>query len=144
MSADQRGANTRIARRYVESLWGGGDLSLGDQLVRTDLVDHQPMPGQKPGRTGHDEVIQMVSAAFPDRCNTVLQTLAEGDRVAVFYRFEGTHAGDYMGVPASGRRVCFHAVDVVRIENGKVAELWHVEELLQSLQQVGAVQGFGI
>jgi steroid delta-isomerase-like uncharacterized protein len=131
--------NKFIARRFIEEVWGKGDLELANKIIASDFVDHMPLPGQAPGRAGHNDVLGMVHAAFPNREITLTGLIAEGDRVVDFWTFRATHLGDFMGVPGTGKRVEFNGIDITRVVDGQIAEMWHVEELLFILHQIGAV-----
>jgi predicted ester cyclase len=77
-------------------------------------------------------------AAFPDLHATEQDMVAEGDLVAVRFVVEATHKGDLLGIPPTGRRVRWDAVDVYRIVNGKVVEEWASDDMAAILHQVGA------
>ena len=130
-----------VVRRVIEDLWGGGDLSLVDELFHPDAVDHMPVPGQPPGLDGLREVVTSFHHAFPDLEMTLHQTLADVERSTAVdvWTFTGTHSGELAGLPApTGRRVEFGGIDVMQVRDGKVAAMWHVEEMARLLQQLGA------
>jgi predicted ester cyclase len=60
-----------------------------------------------------------------------------GDKATARLTFTGTHAGTFMGKPATGRPVKFLAIDILRIEHGKIVEDWHLEDNLTFMQQLG-------
>jgi steroid delta-isomerase-like uncharacterized protein len=78
-------------------------------------------------------------AAFPDARGAVDQYVVEGGTVAARWTTEATHLGDYAGAPATGRRVSWHGTTMYRIEGGKVVEMWQTADLLDLMQQIGAV-----
>ena len=123
----------------IEDLWGGGDVSLVDELFHPDAVDHMPVPGQPPGLDGLREVVASFHRAFPDLRMTLQQTLADVERSTAVdvWTFTGTHTGELPGLPPpSGRRVEFSGIDVMQVRDGKVAAMWHVEEMARLLQQL--------
>jgi steroid delta-isomerase-like uncharacterized protein len=130
--------NKEIVRRYVEVMWNG-ERSLMEKLVHPDLVDHSLIPGQLQGRAGHEQMFDYVEAAFSNHRMTLLDLIAEGDKVVDYWIFEGVHSGEFMGAPASGRTISFKGIDILRLENGQIRELWHVEDLLSAMRQMGAV-----
>ena len=81
----------------------------------------------------------MFRGAFPDSYFTVEDMLAEGDKVVTRKTFSGTHQGDWMGVPASGRKVSFGAIDIVRMDGDQVVEHWAQFDMLTLAQQIGAL-----
>ena len=90
---------------------------------------------------GREKVAGLVSAivsALPDLHNVEQDIIAERDIVAVRAVVEGTHKGDLLGIPASGRHVRWDAVDVYRVADGKIAEEWAADDLLAFVYGVGA------
>ena len=91
------------------------------------------------GREGDRERTRRMLAAFPDVQYDLHDLLAEGDRVAVRYTMRGTHRGELMGIPATGRKVAMPVTTIYRIANGQIAELWETYDALGLLQQIGAL-----
>jgi steroid delta-isomerase-like uncharacterized protein len=81
----------------------------------------------------------MYREAFPDLRATVEEIVEEGDRIAVRATFTGTHDGEFMGIPASGRTISIQAMDVVRVVDGRAAEHWGVTDVMGLMQQIGAI-----
>jgi predicted ester cyclase len=69
--------------------------------------------------------------------------VAEGDKVVTRKSFTGTHQGDFMGVPPTGRKVTIEVIDIVRVENGQIVEHWNVVDMLGALPPMGAAPGAG-
>jgi steroid delta-isomerase-like uncharacterized protein len=84
-------------------------------------------------------VTAMFRGAFPDSYFTVEDMIAEGDKVATRKTFHGTHEGEFMGIPPSGRSVSMGLIDVVRIDDGRVVEHWSVGDSLGLMQQLGVI-----
>jgi predicted ester cyclase len=78
-------------------------------------------------------------AAFPDFRPEIHWQVAAGDLVTTYKTYDGTHQGDFLGVPATGRKVTFHTVDAMRVVDGKITEHWGVATLLDLMQQLGVV-----
>ena len=130
-----------VVRRVIEDLWGGGDVSLVAELFHPDAVDHQPVPGQAAGHDGLRAVVRDFHAAFPDLTMTLHRTAADTETQTAtdVWTFRGTHLGELPGLPPpSGRRVEFSGIDVVRVVDGRVAEMWHVEEMARLRDQLAA------
>lgn len=122
----------------IEQVWGAGRVELVDELYAAAVVDHMPIPGQPRGREPMKDVVRLFRAAMPDLAMTLRGTVAQGAWGADWWTLTGTHSGKLFGVPATGRRVSIAGLDMVRVEAGRVAELWHVEEMLQLAEQLGA------
>ena len=67
------------------------------------------------------------------------QLLAEGDQVVTYKTFYGTHQGDFMGIPPTGKQVAFDNIDILTVKGGKITEHWTVGDLLSLMQQLGAI-----
>lgn len=127
----------RLLRAQIERLWGAGEIDLVDQLYAETVVDHMPVPGQAPGRAAMKRVVQDFRAALPDMRMTLHGTIACGDVGVDFWTLDATHAGPLFGHPATGRPVRFSGIDMVRVADGRVTDIWHVEEMLQLESQIG-------
>ena len=131
---------TGLIKRFYTEVIGDGNLSLIDELVSDDFVDHDPMPGQSPAKDGVAFFVNTMRAAFPDlRAKTTEPVLVDGNLEAQYVVLTGTHQGELMGVAASGRSVEFSGVDIIRIEGGKVVEHWGATDTMTLMQQIGAV-----
>ncbi|MBT2535368.1 ester cyclase [Arthrobacter sp. ISL-69] len=131
---------TGLIRRFYEEVLVGGNLDLIDESVLEGMQDHEdPMPGQPPGRDGVKFYVNAIRAAFPDLTVKLDPVLADGDLEAAHGVLSGTHKGEFLGIPASGKSVEFSSVDIIRIEDGKVAEHWGASDTLSLMQQIGAV-----
>ncbi|MBI5301950.1 MAG: ester cyclase [Chloroflexi bacterium] len=127
-----------VAEQFVAA-WNKGDLEGALALMDDNVVDHNPVPGQKPGKTGAREALGVFMAAFPDLKFQEQVVVVEGDRVADHGIARGTHKGSLMGIPATGKSVEFQYSDVYRVANGKIAEVWHVEDIPTVMRQIGAM-----
>ena len=130
-----------IMRCNIEDLFARGDADLIPRLYAPDVVDHNPVPGQRPGHDGLRDVLAVFHRAFPDQEMTLLATLAAGDLAMDHWIFRGTHTGDLDGVPATGRRVEFRGFDLARISGGLIREIWHVEDLAAMWADLGLPPG---
>jgi steroid delta-isomerase-like uncharacterized protein len=131
---------TGLLRRFYEEVLVGGNFDLIDEYVVEGMQDHEdPMPGQPPGRDGVRFYVNAIRAAFPDLTVKMDPVLADGDLEASHAVLSGTHQGEFLGIPASGKNVEFSSVDIIRIEDGKVAEHWGASDTLSLMQQIGAV-----
>ncbi len=129
--------NKTIVRRFFEEGPSKGNLTDADELLSPDFVLHVPLP-VSPGIKGIHEVIITCRAAFEHLNVTVEDMIAEGDNVAARFTARGIHKGDFMGLPATGKPIMMTGIEIFRIENGKIVELWGGEaNLLGLMQQLG-------
>ena len=129
--------NKRLVRKFIEEFQSGNNESVAEELLAPDFVDHSPFPGVAPDREGVKRLFAALHAAFPDLRATIHDQLAEGDRVATRKTFRGTHRGEFLGISPTGRMVTFDVIDIVRMDNGRIAEHWNVVDLMGLLQQIG-------
>lgn len=135
--------NKQLAKRFFEDVLTEGQVELIDKLVAEDYVEHEVPPGQEPpadGRQALKEMVEGIREGIPDLEVHVDKLLADGDLVAIHTRWSGTHAGPLWGIEPTNEQVSFHAVDIVRIEDGRAREHWGVTDNLSLFSQVGAVE----
>ena len=142
MSTEQ---NKALFRRMVEEIFNRGDMSLVDEFLAPDFVEHEELPpGIPPGREGVKQLTAMLRSAFPDFKATIDDMIAEGDKVVVRMTWRGTHKGEFMGIPPTGKSVSFGVIDVVRFAGDKFAEHWGLMDSMSMMQQLGAVPAPGV
>jgi steroid delta-isomerase-like uncharacterized protein len=128
----------RLADQVWDEVWHQGNLDRIDELFALDFVRHDPGRELR-GIAQNRQFIAGQRAAFPDGRFTVEDHFEAGNKIAIRYRFEGTHSGPFQGMPPSGKRVTYSAILIYRIENGKIAEQWTELDLLGMLRQLGVV-----
>ena len=124
-------------RQIIDAITRGDAEGL-DELMAPEIVDHNPIPNQAPGRDGFKQWMAAARNAFPDLRGTVEDVIVEGDRVAARTTWHGTHRGEFVGVGATGRRVSFSAFHLVRFSQDRAVEWWGTADLLGVLEQLGA------
>ena len=128
--------NIAIVRRLTEEGFIGGKVEVVDDLVAEHCVDHDPLPGQPQGREGQRVACQMVVDGLSDRSVEEFY-LADGDKVIENWVCKGTHTGDFLGIPATGKKVEVRGMEIWRLENGKIVERWGVVDSGALLEQLG-------
>lgn len=131
-------ANKSVVRRYYEDILNAGDIDALAELAVDDYAEHDPLPGQSTGCEGLRERVEMLRGAFRPHF-TIEDLIAEGDKVVVRWTNRGTHVGEFMGMPATGKAFAIAGIDIHRLRDGKLAEHWHVVDLLGQLQQLGVL-----
>ena len=131
-------ANKAVVRKWYEE-WNKGNMEGVTALFAADAIDHNPFPGQAPGREGIMQSLGVFHNAFPDLQITLTHLLAEGDKIVDHGVARGTNTGAMLGIPATGKRVEITASNIWRVADGKVMELWHIEDLLGMMQQLGVI-----
>jgi steroid delta-isomerase-like uncharacterized protein len=132
--------NKAVARRFIEEVWNAGNLDAIDELIAEDHVDHDPVRAGAPGGTaGAREFVATYREAFPDAHIAIDDMLADGDKVVVRWRATGTHQGELMGIPASGKSIEITGIGIDRIAGGKIAESWSNWDTIGMMGQIGAM-----
>jgi len=127
-----------LQQRFIDDVINAQDLDGAlDEIVAEDFVELNPLPGQGPGRTGLADVLGMMFTGFPDMHWTIHDTLVEGDRVLGFSTWTGTHDGEFMGIPATGRAATVEAWTIDRFRDGIFVESRIIMDVAGMLGQLG-------
>jgi predicted ester cyclase len=126
-----------IQTRWAEEVINQGRLDVLDEILSPDIVDHDPAPDQKPGPEGFKGFFATMRSAFPDLQVTGETMVADGDQLAVAYRMDGTHQGEFLGLAPTGRKVSFRGLQIARFADGKAVERWGSSDQLGMFQQLG-------
>ncbi len=124
--------NKALARRAVEETMNQRNWAVFDELHVPDYVCHYPSRTIQ-GREPFKQYLSMLLTAFPDLHLTIEDMFGEGDRVVGRYTYRGTHKGDFMGIPPTGKQVTVTGIGIIRVANGKILEEWIISDLMQQL-----------
>ena len=136
MSAEQ---NKILVRRVYEEIINKGNLNVADEAFSSDYVYRSPGSPELRGPEGFKQLIAMYRNAFPDLHLDVDSLIAEGDTVVSRWTGGGTHKGELMGIPPTGKHVKVTGVVISRFAGGKAVEDWELIDTLGMLQQLGAI-----
>jgi steroid delta-isomerase-like uncharacterized protein len=118
------------------------DLDAFGEFLADDFIEHEQLPVGAPTREGVKDFFRMYIVAFPDLAMTVEDVVDGGSKVVARARFTGTHKGEFMGMPATGRTVDVQLIDIMRFaDDGLVHEHWGVFDAMAMMQQLGAGAG---
>ena len=132
--------NKEVIFRFDEVVMNQRNLAALDEFVAQDVIDHQVPAGFPPGIEGKRQFLGMLLDAFPDLHITIEGDLiAEGDYVAERWTLEGTHQGELVGIPATGKRVKVAGMSILRLVDGQQVEHWSVMDQFGLLQQIGVI-----
>ncbi len=133
--------NKAISRRWREE-FDKGNWGIIEELASPEFVMH--MPGDAPmNRDGALQMLQMFYGAFPDLHHIFEDCVAEGEKVALRLKFEGTHTAEFQGIAPTGKPVSISASVVDRIVDGKIVEHWSVMDTMGLMQQLGVIPAPG-
>jgi steroid delta-isomerase-like uncharacterized protein len=127
--------NKALARRYFEEADRGRTPV---ELCAPGFTAHFPGPPPM-DLESFDQFETVIRSAFSDLKHPIADIVGEGDRVAVRLSLEGTHTGDFMGVPASGKHFSVEGTAFLHIVDGKVAQLWGFLDEMGLMQQIGGL-----
>jgi steroid delta-isomerase-like uncharacterized protein len=141
MSAAQETSNKATIRRLHDAINGGVELisQTIDEIVQPDVVFHAPVPTGATGTQALKQVWPMLLRAFPDLQVTVEDLIEERDKVVARNTVTGTHQGEYMGLPPTGKSVTYHEIFICRFVNGRIAEVWGVVDVFAQMKQLGLI-----
>jgi steroid delta-isomerase-like uncharacterized protein len=132
-----RTTNVELARRWFDEVWNQKRTDTIRELIAPDGECQSEGGVLRGPEVFIEQVHTPFLAAFPDLCMDVLGTVAEGDQVVVRWSARGTHSGEGLGFPATGRRVSFRGMTWIRYRDGKMVEgldCWNHAALIQVLQ----------
>lgn len=133
----------RTAERIPLEVLNDGNFGLLDELVAPDFVDHSPQPGVPATREGLKQTLMGVKTAFPDLRYTIEDAIVCGDQVVHRLSATGTMKGDFMGIPATGKRATWTEIHIGRGVDGRLTEHWGLVDLLGAFVQLGIVPAPG-
>lgn len=128
--------NKAVVTRFVEEVWGNGNVDAMDSLFTEDSVLHDPTETVR-GREAFKTYNERYLAAFPDLQYDVRDMIAEGDKVAFRARMRGTHEGEFMGLEPTGERFDAEGIIIARLEDGMIVERWASYDALGMMRQLG-------
>lgn len=131
--------NKKIVRRYQE-IYNSNHLGSLNEVVSENLLTPRIMPGIPSGIEGAKAAHQIMLTGFPDYQTVINDLIAESDRVVARITMSGTHTGNFMGVPATGKWVEFTGIYIARIADGKIVEHWGEEDGVSLLSQLGILK----
>ena len=133
--------NKTVSRRLFEEVWNKGNLAVLNELIANDHVNSGPgtLPGLPTGPEGAKQFITMYRNAFPDLRFTIDEQISEGDKVVTRWTAHGTHKGELLGIPATGKSSTVTGISIDRIVNGKIVESWGIFDQFGMMQQLGVI-----
>lgn len=127
-----------LLERHTAEVWNEGELENVDRYIAQDYVEHDPSVKETvDGPAAYRRNVELFRSAFPDLSVTILDTVVEGDKIAMRQRWEGTHEGEFLGVEPTGNHVEGASYVFCRIEDEQIAETWVESDMLPVLEQLG-------
>jgi steroid delta-isomerase-like uncharacterized protein len=131
-------SNKQLVERFVEEAFNNGNLDVVDEVYAERFESHGPFAGGTQGREDVKGFVATYRNAFPNGQTVVEGQVEEGDGVAYRWTFRGTHNGELMGIPPTGKDVTISGITMIRAENGRIVAQWNCFDVMGMLQQLGA------
>ncbi len=132
-------ANKILVQRMFDEDLNNSSREMGQVFFSPDFVDHTNPSDLQHGIDGHNRLVTLLHTAFPDIHYIIHDIFAEADRVCVRVTMQGTHEGDFFGMPPTGKRVNVTGTHILRIQDGKIAEHWGNNADLDMMRQLGGI-----
>jgi steroid delta-isomerase-like uncharacterized protein len=126
-----------LVQQLFSDVVNRGRLELLDQLIAPDIRFHTPVPGLPQSRDGFRSFLRLYLEAFPDQLTTVDQLLVDGRYVVVRHTHKVRHTGPFLGMPPTGREATVAGVEIFRIQDDRIAEFWHYDDIFSLVTQLG-------
>jgi steroid delta-isomerase-like uncharacterized protein len=134
----QEAQNKALVHQFADRI-NAKDLDGAVKFLSPNYINHAEVPGLPSGVEAARAFFSMLWTSFPDVKTTILDTIAEGDKVVTRASTEGTHTGLFLGIPPTGKHAKWSFIDIWRIADGKVVEHWVETDQMSLMQQLGLV-----
>jgi steroid delta-isomerase-like uncharacterized protein len=129
-----------LLRRFYAEV-SAGNLTVIDETIADDFIEHEEFPGIEPNKEGVKQFFALFRSAFPDLKLEAHEIVVESDLLCARATFSGTHQGEFMGMPPTGKQIKVEGFDMVRFRDGLVTEHWGLMDAMTMMQQLGAIPG---
>lgn len=126
--------NKAIVQNYLDRVWNQHDYTAIDENIRSDYIQHSP--NVPPGREGVKAFFQMMNSAFSEVKYSVEDMIAESDQVVWRWAINGKHTGVFQGLPPTNKDFVLTGISILRLEDGKFAELWVEQDFVGLMAQL--------
>ena len=131
--------NASIVRSFVDEVITKGNIDAAARYVWEDVVEQVPLPGQGPGLDGLKDILRAMRSGFPDIVFAIHEQIAEHDKVASRFEWTGTHQGEFLGIPATGRPVRVWGVVIDRLQDGRIKDTRIIMDIFGLMSQLGVL-----
>lgn len=144
MSLDE---NKAIVQRILKEFWIDGNVAVLDELLASDCINHEQsspeLRGKQACKQWANDVRLVNRQGFPDFDITLEDIVAEDDKVVKRWVFEGTHSGEFAGIPPTGKKITMRGITLYRLAQGRISEMYWNYDVFGLLQQLGAIPAPG-
>jgi len=130
-----------IIHRWLNELWDQGNFSVATELLTEDFQRHSESEGYAAeGPEAYAAIVKSCHDGFPDTRITLVDMIAENDKVFVRWHWTGTHTAEFRGIPASGNEISVYGEDLIQFRDGKISAIWPLFDPLRLMLQIGAIE----
>lgn len=129
--------NALVVRGFVDEVITKGNIEAASHYAWEDVVEQVPFPNQGPGLDGLKDVIRAMRAGFPDIVFSIQEQIVEDNKVASRFEWTGTHQGEFLGIPPTGRPVQVWGIVIDRLEDGRIKDTRIIMDTLGLMAQLG-------
>ncbi len=127
-----------LVRRY-QDIYNSNNLDALGEVLSPDFKPHNLMPGVPASLEGYTMMHQSTLTSYPDFHVAIDDLFGEGDKIVMRFTITGTHEGEFIGIPPTGKKINVTGISIFRIANGQIIEHWGEEDSLGWMQQLGAI-----
>lgn len=127
--------NRQVVTRLIDGI-NESNIAILDDILSDDFINHNPFPGCGNDGEGYKAALNQALSAFPDLILQCLDMVLGQDKVAVRLKIGGTHQGEMLGIPPTGKSVSWSAMVIVSMKNGKITERWEEQDILGLMNQL--------
>ena len=131
--------NASIVRGFVDEVITNGNIEAAAHYVWEDVVEQVPFPGQGPGLDGLKDILRAIRTGFPDIIFSIQEQISEDNRVVSRFEWIGTHNGEFLGIPATGRSVRVWGIVIDRLKDGRIKDTRIIMDTIGLMGQLGVL-----
>ena len=131
-------SNGTVVRRFVDEVINNGNYSAMQELLHPDYVYRSP-DQELQGRDALEALFTAYRKGLPDLEASIDDLIESEEKVMISITLSGTHTGELMGIPATGKPLKVHGMVLSRVEDEKIVEEWEILDMLGMFQQLGVV-----
>jgi steroid delta-isomerase-like uncharacterized protein len=131
--------NAMIVRGFVDEVITRGNIEAAAHYVWEDVVEQVPFPGQGPGLDGLKDILRAIRTGFPDIIFSIQEQISEDNRVVSRFEWIGTHNGEFLGIPATGRSVRVWGIVIDRLKDGRIKDTRIIMDTIGLMGQLGVL-----
>jgi steroid delta-isomerase-like uncharacterized protein len=131
--------NSTVVRRFAEEVITQGQIDRAAEFAWEDVVEQVPLPGQGPGLEGLKDILRAMRHGFPDLVFAIHEQIAEGEKVVSRFEWTGTHQGQFLGIPPTGKSVRVWGIVIDRFEAGRIKDTRLIMDTMGLMMQLGVI-----